>query len=46
MSGWATEALVHEGLKEDEIKLLAKPFSVNELLEAVRVAIGKDAASA
>jgi two-component system cell cycle sensor histidine kinase/response regulator CckA len=46
MSGWATEALVQEGLREEEIKLLAKPFSVGELLEAVRVAMGDEAASA
>ena len=46
MSGWATEALVREGLREEEIRLLAKPFSVSELLEAVRVAIDEDAATA
>lgn len=46
MSGWATEALVREGLREEEIRLLAKPFSVSELLEAVRVAIDEDPATA
>jgi CheY-like chemotaxis protein len=46
MSGWATEALVREGLREEEIRLLAKPFSVSELLDAVRVAMDEDAESA
>lgn len=45
MSGWATEALVREGVREEEIRLLAKPFSVGELLEAVRSVIGEVAAS-
>jgi len=46
MSGWATEALVQEGLRADEIRLLAKPFSVAELIEAVSVAMDEDVASA
>jgi CheY-like chemotaxis protein len=45
MSGWATEALVREGLREEEIRLLAKPFSIAELVEAVRVALDDDAAT-
>jgi hypothetical protein len=46
MSGWATEVLAQEGLREEEIRLLAKPFTVSELLDAVRISISEDAASA
>jgi two-component system, cell cycle sensor histidine kinase and response regulator CckA len=43
MSGWATEALVREGLHENEIRMLAKPFSIAKLLEAVGIALGEEA---
>ena len=43
MSGWATEALVREGLDENEIRMLAKPFSIADLLEAVGSALGEEA---
>ena len=46
MSGWATEALVQEGLRADEIRLIANPFSVAVLREAVSVARDEDVASA
>jgi hypothetical protein len=42
MSGWATEALVREGLHENEIRMLAKPFSIAKLLEAVGIALGEE----
>jgi two-component system cell cycle sensor histidine kinase/response regulator CckA len=45
MSGWATEALVREGLHEDDIRMLAKPFSIADLLEAVGNALREEAAT-
>jgi hypothetical protein len=42
MSGWAAEALEREGLDEDEVALLPKPFSINELLVRVAEVLASD----
>jgi hypothetical protein len=41
MSGWALEALRREGLDEAEVSMLAKPFSVAELIERVTAVLGE-----
>jgi hypothetical protein len=42
MSGWASDAFKREGVDEAEVPLLAKPFSITELVARVESALLTD----
>lgn len=45
MSGYATSAIVHRGILEEDVHFIQKPFSVNSLANKVREVLDASAAS-